>query len=69
MGESRRIPKMKALTKQTNELAMALLTDVNDAYSSGATTDFYHALERFEKGAKGLEAIANYIEITRINEG
>lgn len=48
---------------------MALLTDVNDAYSSGATTDFYHALERFEKGAKGLEAIANYIEITRINEG
>ena len=58
---------MKTLTEQTQALATSLLQDVNTAYQEGEAP-FFHSLERFEKGARGLEAMANYMEIARFSE-
>ena len=68
MGEGRRGFIMKTLTDQTHTLATALLKDVHDAYATGEAP-FFHSLERFYKGAKGLESMATYIEIMSHMEG
>jgi hypothetical protein len=54
------------LTDKCNELAHALLEDVTDAYEEGNPSTFFHSLERFDKGARGLASMASYIEITEM---